>query len=1015
MKIYEIAVKRPVTALMLILSFVFFGAISFTRTSVDMFPDVNMPIAMVMTTYNAGPQEVEDIVTSTIETAVSSVPNVKMIQSTSSEGTSLVIVQFEDDVDMDAAMFKMDQYISMASEYLPDGVSDPSILSLDPTQIPVVEASISSDTMTQSELYRHLETSILPTLEATNGVSSVSVIGANESQVSITVKQDELVKNGFALNNLMAQIQADNVSLPGGMTKDGDFNLNLKVDGKYKSLEDIEDIILTSPLGKQLKLKDIATVKLVDTETKTIFRSNSKSSIALSFNKESTANIIDTAKEIQTKLEDIEKENEGISTFVTQDQSTFIQESVNNVLSSAVLGMVLAVLVLLFFLRDLKTSLIIGLAMPISIVSTFTFLYMLDISMNLISLGGLTFAVGMLVDNSIIVLENIYRHYEEGKTKVDAAIIGTKEIFWPVFSSTLTNIAIFLPIIFTGGMIGKWLSNLALTITVSLLCSLLVSVTVIPMFASLFMQKSKSANILDKGNTSKTYAKALDFSLNKKALIIFVSIIATFGSVGLALTSGMEMIPSLASNSFSVNVSVAHGTQIEVTDSLAKKLEEKIANLDYVEDYHVNIGTSSMGVADSSKLTITVNTKDLKDTGKTSSEIVSELETLTKETITNNTSVEVSNNGSLAMLGGMMTEGITFNLEGVNTDTLATEADRIVTELRKHDFVSSVKHSREDGLPYINVEIDKEEAAKYGLTTATIATTIDTYQNGSAVSRYSIDDTEIDIVVKTDTDSKESIAKLEDMEIQTPTGQIIPLSKVAKLVKKESAAAIEKVDKMNVVSFTLNYQNLSQSEAQSEIEKIVDEMNLPSGYKIEYTGATKELMDSIEPMILAIIIGIIVIYMILASQFESFKQPLIIMISIPFSFTGGLLTLALCRFPLSIPVLMGMLMLVGIIVNNAILIVDTMNVMRREEGMDLIPAIKKSCLIRLRPMLLTTCTTVLGLIPMALGLGEGTKLLQPMAIFVCGGLVLGSVLTLVVVPVLYLLIEKNSKKKVTQE
>ncbi len=496
MKIYEMAVKRPVTTIMLILSLVFFGIVSYTRTPVDMLPSMNMPIAVVMTSYDAGPEEVESIVTSNLETAISRVPKVKAIQSSSSDGTSLIVVQFEDDVDMDSSTYKMDQYISVVMPMLPDGVSDPTILSIDPTQIPVIMASVSHDTMTQAELYRYMQSTILPMLESTEGVSSVSLSGGVINHVEITVNQDKLMQYGFAMNSLIQQLQAENVSLPGGITSKGDLNMNLKVDGKFKSIEEIENLNLVSQTtGTSVRLKDMAAVRLTDKEPSSIFRSNGKAGISLTFSKESTANIIETANAIKEKFKEIETQNPGLHTYVTQDQSTFISDSIKNVLDSAIMGVILAVIVLMVFLKDIKTALIVGIAMPVSIIATFTFLYMLNITINLLSLGGLTFAVGMLVDNSIIVIENIFRYIELGESRIEAAIKGTKEVAMAVFASTITNIAIFLPIVFTGGLIGDWLSNLALTITVSLLCSLLVSVTVIPMFAAMFISDNNKIKL----------------------------------------------------------------------------------------------------------------------------------------------------------------------------------------------------------------------------------------------------------------------------------------------------------------------------------------------------------------------------------------------------------------------------------------------------------------------------------------------------------------------------------------
>lgn len=1018
MKIYEMAVKRPVTTIMIILSLVFFGIVSYTRTPVDLLPAMNIPVAMVMTQYNAGPEEVESIVTTNLETAISRVPKVKTMQSSTSEGMSLIIVQFQDDVDMDSVTYKLDQNVSMVKTMLPEGVSDPIILAMDPTQIPVLGASISHDSMSQAELYRYVESNILPGLESTSGVSSVSMAGGVTSQVEITVQQDKMMQYGFAINSLVQQLQADNVSMPGGMTSKGDINMNLKVDGKYSSLEEIENLVLTSQAtGASIRLKDVATVKMVDDNGGSIFRSNGKPSLSLTFNKESTANIIETAKAVKEQLKEIEDKNPGMHSSVTQDQSVFIDDSVKNVMNSAIVGVILAVLVLLFFLKDLKTSLIVGIAMPVSIISTFTFLYALNITINILSLGGLTFAVGMLVDNSIIVLENIFRYIELGESRVDAAIKGTKEVMMAIFASTITNIAIFLPIVFTGGMIGDWLSNLALTITVSLLCSMLVAVTVIPMFAAMFIKNTDKIKILDKGKGNVYYEKSLNRSLKYRKSTLTFAVVFSLISVIFAFTSGVILMPEMNSNSFSVTVDVENGTKLEIFDGYITAAEAKLAQLDYVEEYYSSIGSDSMGLGGGSSATISVNTKDLKDIDKSVDEITKELKE-TVRTAMPATEVSVMNNGG-QMMGGMGgTADVSFSLSGTDLETLKGLSDTIIDKLEQEDYVEEASHSYEDGQPYISVEIDKDKASKYGLTTAAIASTITTFQKGTTATRYALGGTEIDVVVKADTDSTESVDNMKQLKIASPTGQVVPLSYIATLTEKTTPATIAKTDKIKTVTFSVSVNSSTTAgRAQGKISQVVNSINLPAGYRMDFAGNTKELTDALGQMLVAILIGVVLIYMILAAQFESFKQPLIIMVTIPFSFTGGFLILGLLRMPISIPVLMGMLMLIGIIVNNAILIVDTINQFRRDMDTDIVSVIKYTCKVRLRPILLTTLTTIFGLVPMAIGIGEGTSMMQPLAIFVAGGLLFGTILTLVVVPVLYLMTDKErpGRKKSKKE
>lgn len=1029
MKLYDIAVRRPVTTVMVIMAFVFFGIVSYMQTSVDLLPAVNMPMAVVFTTYQAGPQEVESIVTTSMETAVTQVPGVKKITSQSSENSSLVLVEFEDSVDMDATLFKLGQYTSAVMDMLPDGTQTPIIISINPNMIPAVEVAASHDSMQGANFRRYIESNIMPNLESIEGVASVSVTGGVQNEVRITLSQEKLQQYNFALNSIVQQLQADNVSVPGGRTSKGDIELNIKVDGKYKTVADIENIMLVGQpdqsaaltaamTGAQanttptmVRLGDVARVELTNKHSATIFRSNGEESMSLSFSKESTANIIDTAKNITQRIQTLQKENPGLRLTVISDQSTFISDSVNNVLQSALLGMVLAVLVLLFFLRDIKTSLIVGIAMPICIIATFTFLYLFKITINLLSLGGLTFAVGMLVDNSIIVLENIYRHIEMGEDRKTAAIKGTQEITMAIFASTLTNIAIFLPIIYIGGMIGTWLRDLAVTITVAMLMSFLVAVMVIPMFASIVIRKSDKATILDGGKEHKWYRGSLDFALHKRALSVILAVVVSIASIGIGLTSGLELMPSMGSNEYQFTISMENGLKNEVKTEYISALESEIKKIDYIENTYVSMGGGMFsmrgGAGDSVTLTIATKAKP----GKQAEEIIGEIEQLANSLIPNK-EVSGSNTGGM-MMAGFTGAGVSFQLQGNDMQELRSLAEEMKTKLEQEGYVKKVEHSYEEGLPYLSLELNKSKAASYGLTTYQVASALDTAQNGKVATRYSIEGTEIDVRVQTNTQSKNSVEDLKNMLIPTPAGQVVALGTIATLSEKTSPATIIKENKIKVVNFTVDLnKDITPGEAQPKIEKALADMDLPSGYNTDFTGATQEMSEAVSQLALAIIFGVLLIYMILAAQFESFKQPLIIMISIPFSFTGGMIMLGITRMPISVPVLMGMLMLVGIIVNNAILIVDTFNQFRQNEGMDIVTAIREGCRIRLRPMLLTTLTTILGLVPMAIGIGQGTKMMQPLAVFVVGGLAVGTILTMVLVPVFYLITDKERKSEV---
>ncbi len=1010
MKLYELAVKRPITTIMAILALVFLGGVSYTMTSVDLLPAMDIPIAVVMTPYNAEPQEVNSTITEPVENAVSTVAGIDSLQSTSSEGISIVIAQFEDDVNLDSAVFEINQSFSMLD--LPENTADPSVMTMDPSQVPVITAAISVNGMNEAQFNTYLENNLLPAVQSIQGVSSVSVMGQNEQIIDVTLDSEKMANYGISISTIATTIQSLNMSIPGGMTQQGDYNLNIKIDNRFETIEDIENLKLTTQNQSFITLKDIGTVEMKSDTASSIFRSNGQQSVALSFSKDSTANIIDTSEEILKELENIQEETTGFEYFVTSNQSEFIEESISHISTSAILGVVFAVLVLLFFLKDLKTSLIVGLSMPISIISTFSFLYFLDITINMLSLGGLTFAVGMLVDNSIIVLENIFRYIEMGEDPKSAAIKGTKEVAMAIFASTATNIAIFLPLLFTGGMIADWLSNVSLTITVSLLCSLLTALTIIPLFASLLIKPGDKIKLSGEMKGTKQFKGMLKYCLKRRKLTMVISGAICLLSVVFAFTSGVIMMPEVPSPSVAINASLPTGTQLEVADTYALNFENAIKDLDYVDDYHSSVGGDPMMsmMGGGGDISITVNLNDNADI----EESQKNLEDIAYSTIPSE-EIDVTNNGN-ATMGTMGSSAVTFNLEGYDIETLRDISADMTKVLAEKDYITEVTNSYEDGQPYLDVKVDQDKALSYNMPAEYVTMAIREYQVATNASMFSVDGNELSIQLSKETDTDTSVSEFEKMEILTPTGGKVPLNAVATIEEKVSPASISKTDKIPVVSFTVESpEDYTQTEVMSLIQEDLDSYTLPSGYRTSFTGMSVELDDSVNQMMLAILAGIVIIYMILAAQFESLKHPLIIMVVVPLSFTGGFLLLFLSMNPVSIPVLMGILMLVGIIVNNAILIVDTINQFRREENMDLIPALIKSCSIRLRPILLTTLTTILGLVPMALGIGDGTAMLQPMAIYVIGGMIVGTVLTLVVVPTLYMLVDKDRKSEKTKE
>ncbi len=1020
MNISKISVKRPVTITMLVLIVVLIGAISFTELPIDLFPEIEVPVAIVATSYSGtGPQEMENLITRQIEGAISTVANIDTVSSISSEGSSIVIALFNFGVDMDMAALEMREKVDMVKGFLPEASEEPMVMKIDPNAMPIVQISLSTEGDLEG-LQSLAEDTFSQRLERIDGVASVDIYGGFSREVEIAVNQNELANYGLSSSQLAQLLSASNLSLPGGSVSRGDQDLSVRVTGEFESIEDIRNMPIPLSSGDVIRLGDIAAVDLVAEDINTISRTNGADSITMSIQKQSGRNTVQVSESIQREVERLQRDYPNTKIDVVLDTADFIVQSINTVAQNAILGSLLAVLILYIFLKNLRTTLIIGVAIPISLVTSFILLFFNGITLNMMTLGGLALAVGMLVDSAIVVLENIFRFNSEGYSREEAAIQGASEVGMAITASTLTTIAVFVPIMFVEGIVGTIFRDFALTVTLSLAASLVVSLTLIPMLSSKIMKVSER----EKGKKRKlqplynafdgvydrvdgTYRKMLSRSLHKRKLTLFIALAIFVGSIASLFVVGMEFLPSTDEGMINMSIGLPLGSDIDKVDEITKKVEEELLDIPELDIISTSIGGGNMmmGMGGGGDSSISMLLIPLSERDRSTAQVAEEIRRRVKEIP--GAEISVSEASSTAMIGSG--NPINISIKGPELD----ELERISEDIK--DLVESVNGTREvttslsDSMPEIQVLVNKEIAATYGLTAAQVATSVRNNAAGNIVTRLKQGGEEIDVVIRSVGGVTESMGSFQYMEISTPTGTNIPLSQIADVTVEKGPTAINRENQERVVSVSSQIVDRDLNSIVTDVEARLQGYTMPDGYSYSIGGENEEMIDAFQQLGLALALAIVLIYMVMAAQFESLIYPFIIMFTIPLAFSGGALGLFLTGRSLGVTALIGVIILSGIVVNNGIVLIDYINTLRKQ-GMERREAIETAGPIRLRPILMTSLTTILGLIPITLGIGEGAELMAPMGSVVIGGLILSTVLTLVVVPVMYTILDDMSQK-----
>ena len=1026
MKIAQTSVNFPVTTIMVALIVIILGGVALTRLPIDAMPDVTSPTISISTSYSkASPLVVEELITRPIEEAVGAVSGVEEISSRSSEGSSSVQVYFAWGTDLDAASNDIRDRLDRILARLPDDASRPSLRKFDLAAMPVVMMGVVSD-LDPVTLRTLIDNEIGYRLERVNGVASINVWGGLTREVQINIDPQKLKSLGISMDSVISRIRASNVNQPTGNIYRGNYQITVRVPGVFENLDELRETVIAQKGGTSVSLKEIATVEDASSKETSVVRINGEPGIQISVNKQSGTNTVRVAKGVLKEVENINRSISQVKVVPLVDQSVYISRSINNVASSVVIGGILAVLILLFFLRNFKSTLVISTAIPISIMATFGLLYFNGFTLNLMTIGALALGVGQLLDNSIVVLENVFRHRELGKKPKEAAIVGADEVTSPIIASTLTSVVVFLPMIFMQGMTGLMYRQLAFVVVFALICSLVTALTMVPMLSSKLLSVSTepkgrkdslrcriyhaTGRILE--GMENVYGKALNWVLDHRGKAVLIAGAALAGAVLLSLAIGSELMPVSDEGEIRVNLDMEAGTRLEVVDAKMKVLEERLKGIDEIT--HTITQAGSGGWASGSNTgSIRLRLVGKSERSRSDEEIAGEIRKrfagIPGARIRVRTAT--SNQMSRFMGGG---DRLEIQVRGHDLEESFRLASSIQKSIEAVDGVTDANLSRTAGAPEDLIIIDRTKAAELGLSVQQISSVLETALSGSSAGEFVDEGREYPMLVQIKDADQLPLEQLLDLTVVNSAGQPVVLRNVVRVASSQSSTVIERLNQERMIDISANHTGRNLSAVVRDIQARLDKIPLPLGYSVEIAGDYKQQQESFREMLIGLILAIILIYMVMASQFESIKDPMVVMGSVPFAFIGVALILFLTGTTFNLQSYLGIIMLAGIVVNNSILLVDTTNKLRRNEGIPLREAIENAGRRRLRPILMTAISTVLGLTPLAIGMAEGGETQAPLARAVIGGLLVSTLVSLLFIPVIYSFFEGGWRRKLSK-
>jgi HAE1 family hydrophobic/amphiphilic exporter-1 len=1016
MKIPAFTVRHPILTTMIALIVVILGFIAVRRLPLDLMPDISYPVLSVSTSYpNSSPAIVEQLITRPVEEAMSAVPGVEEISSESSEGDSHVELSFAWGTNLETAAAEVRDRLDRVVPRLPDDAERPRLFKFDPASIPVMTLGAYGD-VDPVYLRELIDEQVAYRLERVDGVASTDVFGGAQREIQVNLLPDRLQLLGVPVDQAIARIRSANVEAPLGSVVQGNYQRTMRSQALYENLDQLRDTVVAVRQGTPIPLSQVAQVSDGSVKVTRIARINGRPGIRLSVSKQSGRNTVQVAAQVRRELERIRTDFPQLELVVLNDNSQYIRSALQNVGTSALYGSLIAVGVLLFFLRSFFSTLIISISIPFSIIATFVLMYASGFTLNVMSLGGLAMGVGMMVDNSIVVLENGFRLRQGGKPADEAAIQGAGEVTSAVIASTLTTVVVFLPLIFIRGISGVMYKQLALVVTFSLLASLVSALTLVPMMASRLLVRPPADRGLARsvgqalGRMEQAYGGLLARALSRPFLTVGLIVLAMGASLLLVPLIGSELMPTADEGQVRVSAEMEPGTRLELTDQAFRALEQRAREA--VPETQTMVTSVGGGFRSSgtSAGQISLTLVPRRQRGRTDSQIADDLRRRLGNTPGMTLRTRISQGFFMMRGGSSNVERVQIEVRGFDLNTGRQLAGRIRELVRDAPGVTDVQLSQEAGVPEDLVVVDRRRVAELNLTVEQVTTLLRTLVAGTQAGVFREVDTEVPIVVRLAEEGPFDMGRLLDQPVVNAEGRAVPLKNVVSLRRQEGPMAIERKNQERLLTVFVNTTGKDVGSIVADLRGRLRALPVPPGFTLQFTGDWETQGESFRELALSILLSLLLIYMVMAGQYESLRDPFVVMFSIPLSSIGVLVMLFLTRTTFNIQTWIGVLMLGGIVVNNAILLVDTFNLLRRRDGLPLREAVLAACQRRLRPVLMTSLTTIVGLLPLALGLGEGSEMQAPLARTVIGGLASSTFITLLFIPCLYLLFERRMEK-----
>ncbi len=1035
MNLPEFGVRRPVAAIMIFVAVAAIGVVSLTRLNLDLMPKFDIPVISVITVYRgAGPKEVEKRVTKVLETQLAVVTDLDKIESTSQENASIITLRFDWGTDLTEASNEVRDKISLAKKRLPDVVDEPYIMKMDMSQMPILMLAISASGPSRRGLKKLVEDKIADRLKRLPGVATVNVMGGAKRQVRVEVDQRRLQATGVGLDQVMGLLAASNVSVPGGALEVGRTSYTLRVPAEFETPAQIGQLVVgqNPRTGAPVRLRDVARVVFGPEEATQFMQANRSTGVGLMIAKQSGANTVEVTKRVRAELKRMRADlPPDLKVLEIKDYSKDITNTIDNLKETVLWGGILVILVILLFLRNIRGSLIVAISIPTSLVVTFALMFIMGYTLNMISLTSLAIAIGMVVDDSIVVLENIYRHRADGARAKEGASEGASEVGMAVTASTLSTLAIFLPVVFLGGIVGIFFTQLAAIVSMALLASLAVSLILVPTLSSrllvvrppsgvlgwLFRQSERVFEGLE-----RAYSALVGWALRHRVVVITGTVAVCGASLVAMPYLKTEFMPEQDTGSLMVSVELPVGTRKEITGQVVRRISKALHQNPETKIVTMSLwgageegqeATAMLGMGQGPNYGIIMANLGSRDHRRRSTKEVARdirpfLDTIPAATVKVNSSDPMQS----MLLGGA--RPVTVEVRGHDEVIAARLAQRVARGLKRIPGLIDIDISRKESVPELQVKVDRDKAAALGLNIATVAMTVRNAFNGITVSKYRVGGDEYDIFVRLRPGDRRTPDDLGGLTVQSMLGKPIRLDNVAKIVHGTGPEKIERRNQERIIYVGADIEGRDLGSVSADVRRMVDKIEVPPGFSLRIGGSREEQQKSFRLLYLALLLGIGLVYIVMAAQFESLRDPFIILFAIPFALVGAIWAFVITGQSLSVLSFIGVIMLVGIVVKNGIVLVDYINILRAR-GQSVTDAVREGSRHRLRPVLMTAITTMLGMMPLAMSRSQGSEMWNALATAVIGGLAFSTVITLLFVPTLYAVFEEGRERRLARK